>query len=223
MTGGVVIRSGIITSALLVCICGAARAQSNAEVYAGVEFDFSLPGARSLGLGGAFVGLGDDATAAWANPAGLTILNKKEVSFEARGWNFRNFITDRGMAFGPPSGIGFDSVSTLQDAEFKDTTASPAFVSFVYPANRWSVAAYRHQLSNFQARLQSSGPFLRTSDVRFDPQGEIDRVDPFIGDMQLKIVDYGGAFAYRFGERFSVGANVGIHHLSVDARTRRYA
>ena len=34
------------------------------------------------------VGVADDATAAWANPAGLTILNKKEVSFEARGWNF---------------------------------------------------------------------------------------------------------------------------------------
>src|SRR5688572_27164336 len=59
-----------------------AFAQTNAEVNAGVQFDFSLPGARSLSLGGAFVALADDATSVWANPAGLTILARPEVSAE---------------------------------------------------------------------------------------------------------------------------------------------
>jgi long-subunit fatty acid transport protein len=198
-------------------------AQSNAEVNAGVQFDFSLPGARSLGLGGAFVGLADDATSAWANPAGLTILNKQEVSFEARGWNFSNFITARGHEFGAPSGIGVDTIAGLQNAELTDTTGSLAFLSFVYPREKWALALYRHQLSNFKARLQSSGPFLTTRDVRFDPLGEIDRVDPFIGDMSMQIVDYGGSFAYRFGESLSLGASVGLHGFDMESRTKRYS
>jgi long-chain fatty acid transport protein len=37
-----------------------------------VDLNLSNPGARSLALGGAFVALADDATAAFANPAGLT-------------------------------------------------------------------------------------------------------------------------------------------------------
>lgn len=38
------------------------------------------PGARPLAMGGAFIGVADDATAAEANPAGLTILTRPEVS-----------------------------------------------------------------------------------------------------------------------------------------------
>lgn len=37
-------------------------------------------GARALGLGGAFVGMADDASALWWNPAGLTQLNKMEIT-----------------------------------------------------------------------------------------------------------------------------------------------
>ena len=47
-------------------------AQTSDEINGGIQFDFSLPGARSLGMGGAFVALADDATAGYSNPAGLT-------------------------------------------------------------------------------------------------------------------------------------------------------
>jgi hypothetical protein len=48
----------------MVFLCSGVRAQ---EV---IEPAMVNPGARSLGLGGAFVALADDATAAYANPAG---------------------------------------------------------------------------------------------------------------------------------------------------------
>jgi len=50
------------------------------ETPSTLEFSFSNPGARSLGLGGAFAAIADDATAAFANPAGLVQLVSLEVS-----------------------------------------------------------------------------------------------------------------------------------------------
>src|SRR5678815_5344720 len=123
----------------------ASNAQSNAEVNAGVQFDFSLPGARSLSLGGAFVALADDATAVWGNPAGLTILTRPEVSAEGRLWNFNNIVTDKGHAFGSATNVGFDNITGLVQSESESWTQSLAFLSYVYPTPRWTLGAYRHQ------------------------------------------------------------------------------
>jgi long-chain fatty acid transport protein len=63
---------------------GASAQNADIESLAGLTFNFGNPGARSLGMGGAFLGLADDASAAEANPAGLTILIRPEVSLEMR-------------------------------------------------------------------------------------------------------------------------------------------
>ena len=47
-------------------------------------------------MGGAFLGLADDASAAEANPAGLTILRKPEVSVEARNYLEQQLFTTSG-------------------------------------------------------------------------------------------------------------------------------
>ena len=57
---------------------------AQAELPPTFEFSFSNPGARSIGFGGAFAALADDATAAFANPAGLVQLVDPEVSIEGR-------------------------------------------------------------------------------------------------------------------------------------------
>lgn len=59
-----------------------ASAQGGLEIP--LQFDFVNPGAKSLALGGAFAGVADDATASFANPAGLTLLLTPEVSGELR-------------------------------------------------------------------------------------------------------------------------------------------
>jgi hypothetical protein len=46
---------------------------------------FTNPGARSIALGGAFAAIADDATAAFANPAGLVQILRPELSVELRG------------------------------------------------------------------------------------------------------------------------------------------
>jgi len=46
----------------------------------GVNFNFAGQGARALGMGGAFIGIADDATAISWNPAGLGQLDRPEIS-----------------------------------------------------------------------------------------------------------------------------------------------
>ncbi|MGZ5492874.1 MAG: transporter, partial [Thermoanaerobaculia bacterium] len=72
-------------SLLLVALCTLAAAPLTAqntdiEALSGLQFNFGNPGARSLGMGGAFLGRADDASAVEANPAGLTSLRKAEFS-----------------------------------------------------------------------------------------------------------------------------------------------
>ncbi|HQO08475.1 MAG TPA: PorV/PorQ family protein [Clostridiales bacterium] len=53
---------------------------------AGVAFLTISPGARPTGMGDSFVGIADDATASWWNPAGLARQTGKELSFMHANW-----------------------------------------------------------------------------------------------------------------------------------------
>jgi len=66
-------RSVLLAATLLL-----ASATAHADKYAG-EFLKIEPGARAVGMGGAFVGVADDATAPYWNPAGMVYLPYKEV------------------------------------------------------------------------------------------------------------------------------------------------
>src|SRR5688572_23077717 len=87
-------KSAIILMALLAL--PAAGQNVDIEALSGLQFNFGNPGARSLGMGGAFLGLADDASAAEANPAGLTILRKPEVSVEGRNYLEHRLFTTSG-------------------------------------------------------------------------------------------------------------------------------
>src|SRR4029077_5217886 len=73
-----------------------AAQNTDIESLSGVQFNFGNPGARSLGMGGAFLGLADDASAAEANPAGLTILRKPEISVEGRNYQEQQVFSTSG-------------------------------------------------------------------------------------------------------------------------------
>ena len=89
-------RSGRDHLVVAMLAAGAVGAQVLDEANAGVQFNFTPPGARSLAMGGAFLGLADDATAAYTNPAGLTTLRNPEVGLEVRYTTFTHVFTDSG-------------------------------------------------------------------------------------------------------------------------------
>lgn len=203
---------------LLAVVLGAAAAaaQSNDEIQTGTQFNFSTPGARSLALGGAFIGLADDATAAYANPAGLTQLVRSELSAEARGWSFKSLFGAAGhIPLHELTGIGVDVVDGIRDGELEDQTAGLSFLSYVYTGNRWALALYRHQLANFEASLLTQGPFAGPREASL-------RTNPVQSHLELDIVNYGLSGAFRLTDDLSLGLGVSFYDFALASLTRRY-
>src|SRR6266571_4963191 len=67
-----------IRALLAVCLSALIAAPAGATKYA-AEFLKIPVGARAVGMGGAFVGVADDATAPFWNPAGMVYLPYKET------------------------------------------------------------------------------------------------------------------------------------------------
>jgi long-chain fatty acid transport protein len=116
-----------------------AAQNTDIEALSGLQFNFANPGARSLGMGGAFLGLADDASAVEANPAGLSVLRKPEVSLEVR-----NYLTVQTLT---TTGVFPDQLVTT-DFNHYSKRAVITFGSFVYPIKNFSLAAYYHEPLN---------------------------------------------------------------------------
>src|SRR5882757_7644136 len=102
-------RICLVAGALCLAILAAAGAGAQPVTIPRFDFSFSNPGARSLGFAGAFAALADDATAAYANPAGLVQLTRPEVSFEARLRRRSPSFLAGGRLEGQPTGQGIDT------------------------------------------------------------------------------------------------------------------
>ena len=203
MTGGVQIADALMAENFrlqmtssshgtrVACIVGLVSvlspAASPGQVLTTLEFSFSNPGARSIGLAGAFVGLADDATAAFANPAGLVQLARPEISIEGRAWSYSTAYTQGGRAAGQPTGLGIDTVPEPVQADSEAELSGLSYLSYVYPRKRWSVAVFQHRLMNFELRQEIQGLFVHSKNGM-----EFIRIignDREIGDWEVVVAD----------------------------------
>ncbi len=192
----------------LVCIAASGVAQTNTENFAQFRFNFNNPGARAIGIGGAFMSIADDATASEANPAGLTTLLKPELSLEGKAIQFITHV-------GNFSSTGTAADFSLVSRDFKSAVVSPSFVSVVFPARRFTFALFRHELMNFESDFFTEGSYAPgfTDGSFFFPAKSSTR---------LHVDDYGGTVAYRFRESFSVGISGGISLMNMQTSIARY-
>ena len=87
-------RSFLIISLIVLCFTfSQIRADTGDGGYAGAFQQVGL-GARALGMGGAFVGVADDATAGFWNPAGLV-----QIQMRTFGASFRKMTLDRRLGY----------------------------------------------------------------------------------------------------------------------------
>ena len=180
-----------------------------------VQFSFSDPGARSMGFGGAFVALADDATAAFANPAGLVQLLRPEVSVEGRRWSYSTPFTEGGRLAGLPTGNGIDTTVGLRTATSEHKLTGLSFLSLVYPGDDWSLAFFRHEWANLEFFSETQGLFT-------GGPGTLGRFVDVRATSDQEFVSYGLSAAYRISDRFNLGLGVVYHDLSFEASETRF-
>ncbi|GBC85574.1 hypothetical protein HRbin11_02024 [bacterium HR11] len=178
-----------------------AYAQVDEESFQQLEFNFIPPGARATAMGGAFIGLADDATAAQTNPAGLLVLIRPEIAAEGK---FLNYDI--------PRLANRNSLFDFESTTFGANVGSPAFVSIVFPGKnkRWTVALFRHEF----IRLKDEFTF----DARTIVPGFL--FFPVEGSMKFTGEQYGLALAVRLG-RVDIGVAGKFARMKAESLIRR--
>ena len=220
-----------------------AAQNTDIESLSGLQFNFGNPGARSLGMGGAFLGLADDASAAEANPAGLTILRKPEITIEGRNYQEQQVFTTSGT-FPDLQRTAFSHYSQRMDA---------TFASIVYPTKHFTIGAYYHEplrnegtgqvvpvRNDFTGEIKTNVPnFFLPVDTNGNPTGgPINSVQcdaarqksfpgcieytlfPFLSSVKIQEKTFGLAMAFKVGT-FSFGATARAQRFNETAFTFR--
>ncbi len=223
--------SAIAIVACVTCL-GPAPASAQTSLQVPLQFDFLNPGAKSMALGGAFAGLADDATATFANPAGLTQLAKSELSMEARFARVSTRFLQRGRLSGS---ILNEQNDTIQGAQFGTTVGNhfgPGYLSVVYvptrktpdagnaaspPSRLWVLAAYRHELVRVNQEFLSEGVFQQA------PEGFTSRRDtPQLGERKVDVTAYGVSGSYKPHADLAFGASLTFYSFHLDSTFRRF-
>jgi len=158
---------------------------TNSETFSGFQFNFNNPGARSLGMGGAFVAVADDATAVIANPAGLVILQRPELSAEVKFTRYRNTIEAFSNTPAEALGDNFDS------KDFHDSVVTPSFFSFVYPGERLVVAAFIREQINYKSTFETRGIFFTDPTGGADCGAAVCRLFPVKSKLEIQALNFG--------------------------------
>jgi len=232
----------------LVLVCAAllalplAAQNVDIEALSGLQFNFGNPGARSLGMGGAFLGLADDASAAEANPAGLTILRKPEISIELRNYEEQQIFSTTGT---------YPDVVRTPFTHYSDRV-NISFASAVFPIKKFTIGAYYHEPLNNQGggvvapqfneltgRLETRTPNFFLPAAGGNPISEAQcealrnsthnpsacfeyRIDPFISALEVRQRTFGITGAWQIHPKFSIGATARYQRFREAAFTFRF-
>jgi long-chain fatty acid transport protein len=184
------------------------------EVFRALSLNLTTPGARAIGMGGAFIGRADDATAAETNPAGLTILSRPEFSFEYRHRDARHSDTTINNLpvtnldvnpTRPDPGINF-ALADFRAADALDSVDNLGFISYVHPFEKFTLGFSRHELIDITANL--------TGEATASPFHFIEP-NSFSGRSQISDVNYAITGAGKIGEHVSFGASLKISDFSI--------
>lgn len=176
--------------------------------------NFQNPGARSFALGGAFVGLADDASAAELNPAGLSQLKRPEISVEYRGLEEKIPISYTGaISAGPFECVGFAAPGGPCEGAGRTEEDSFSFLSLIVPgAGRLTYALYRHELAREQFSI-----------IRPAFSFEGGQVPGTFQSLDRKLVRSGVAIAYSLDPRFSLGVTVNLNSMTQSFAIAEYS
>jgi long-subunit fatty acid transport protein len=227
----------VIVMALVAAAFGASAQNTDIEALSGLNFNFGNPGARALGMGGAFLGMADDASAAEANPAGLTALVRPEVTLEIRNSKTLQSLAVEGEKDpADPESIVYEDFTSFSRA------AEVSFGSFVIPRGNFRIAGYFHSVLEFEnegnaiySQDQFGQVYIHNITYFLGPNGYVDRdtcinlgsdcdayrLFPYYTTVNIDLETWGLAMAYKVSDNFSIGASYKYQKFEEEAGTLR--
>ncbi len=204
---------GVLIGVLIICwVRSSGWALDNNELFSQFQFNFITPGARATALGGAFIGLADDATAVESNPAGLTILSKSEVSVE---WKYILYTTEQ--YFG---NLSWTNDITRRD--FDNAVQSIPFTSLVYPYKPFVFSLYRQELVNYEISYRTGANLIVIPGISDPAAGTLHHFLPVDASVDLAVTNYGIGVAVELFEGFSIAVSPRWVEMNMNAQTTRY-
>lgn len=148
-------------------------------------------GARAIGMGGAFIAIADDATAASWNPAGLIQLERPEISIVG---SFIDIDEDYRSSGGNISQTSLDDPISLN------------YASFAYPSKSVVFSLNFQHLYNFEKKLKSSNTVTMTTLSMLEITSQIEE------DYQQSGAIYAlsPSAAFQISNNLSIGLTVNI-------------
>jgi len=183
---------------------GVASAQTNEEIFQQFQWNFSTPGARAAGMGQAFIGLADDATATVTNPAGITRLTRPQVYAEYKRIDTH---VERLAAV--------DAIVTQQPTVFGVPVNSVSFLAASAPiGSQVAVGFSRHQFIDYREPFQ-----LAARPIPNSPAGA--NYFPVDAEVNFNGAQYGATIGTAFSG-LRLGATVSVDQLTSDTRNTRF-
>ncbi len=194
------IKKVLIGVLLLGMVGSFAFAQYDIEILQGYQFNFFPPGARALAMGGAFIGLADDATAAFSNPAGMVILTKPEISGELKFSSYSTLRASLANAF-----------ATGDLSEYGESVTSPSFASIVIPMDNISIGLSMSNFINYYEKPSwDYRPVPGTTWAFYGGEGEL----------EINGYNFSLSAAARLSDQFSIGVTASYVMFDMFAETQ---
>jgi long-subunit fatty acid transport protein len=179
-------------------------AVTDEEIFREFRFNLLNPGARSLGLGGAFISIADDASAALANPAGMSLLTRPEFFGELRFVDNEDRSITRSETL--PAGIETFVATGTNVAD----QGGFSFLSAVVPFRRWTLGLSLQEVLNISNTTLSSFAFtFPDSPGAFLANGA--------GSVDAQVRNFNASFGVAVTDRFRVGATLTYSRLDVES------
>lgn len=205
----------VILTSLILLMPGTGSCQTSQEAHVSGSPNPVGSGARALGMGGAFIGVADDATAASWNPGGLIQLETPEISIVG---SFNQLYEDRTFNQNPGAsgkyGLSLYDLNYLSVAYPFQLFRKNMIVSLNYQTlyNFNKKHKYNYQYNNHVSSHSDLGPVI--IDTATDTRG--DRLTNYDSDGYLKALS--PAISIQVTPSLSFGITLNYYHPKLGSK-----
>jgi long-chain fatty acid transport protein len=182
---------------VVLLIASFAFAQTNERVYEELGFRFVTPGARAIAMGKTFVGVADDATAAYTNPAGLSNLLEPEFSFEFMSTDIKH--------------VRFVPSESGETQTFGNRVYAPSFFSYALPYRNFTFSLFRNVVQDYSEQFQLPSRLINS--IHHFENGAF-------GNISIDAENYGLGVSFLANRYFSIGVSAVGSHADVHTQGR---